>query len=330
MTATIKEVAALAGVSFKTVSRVLNGEPHVREALRQRVLSAVEQLGFHPNQAARRLAGRRSYLLAFLYAGPTPTFYIAGLQAGAAQYCRAHGYHLIVEPFDGASPDRLETLDRLVSVINPDGVFVAPPLSWDLELIEELARRGVRCARIAGLGPAPGFNLQTDERGAGRKAADHLISLGHRRIGMVAATAEFKAARARYDGYCDALAAAGLPLDPELIGEGALDFESGLEAGARLLDLADRPTAIFAANDQMALGVLRAARERGLAVPGDLSLVGFDDMAASRSSWPTLTTIRQPLEQMGAAAAEVLIGGSDEPVRIWDFDLVVRESTAAI
>ncbi|MCR5880825.1 LacI family DNA-binding transcriptional regulator [Phenylobacterium sp. J367] len=329
MSSTIDQVAARAGVSMKTVSRVLNNEPHVRPELRERVRQAVEELGYHPSQAARRLAGRKSFLVAFLFNNPNPG-YIAAVQSGAALRCREIGYHLVIEPFELAGQARFEVLERLVTALHPDGLFLTPPLSDDVDLLAEIQRRGVKCVRIAGGGPGPGINLATREAEGARSAVKHLISLGHRRIAMVAAPASHRAAAERYEGYRQALEAAGIAVDPSLVVPGAFDAESGEAAAAALLDRPERPTAIFAASDEMALGVMRTAVRLGVAIPRDLSLVGFDDTPASRSVHPALTTVRQPLEQMGAAAVDALVGASDEARLDWRFDLVVRDSTAPL
>jgi LacI family transcriptional regulator len=329
VSATIDQVAARAGVSMKTVSRVLNNEPHVRPEMRERVRQAVEELGYHPSQAARRLAGRKSFLVAFLYNNPNPG-YIAAIQSGAALRCRELGYHLVIEPFELAGRPRFEVLERLVTALHPDGVFLTPPLSDDADLLAELQRRNVRCVRIAGGARGPGLNLATHEAEGARSAVDHLIGLGHRRIGLVAAPDSHRAAAERTVGYRQALEAAGLMFDPDLVAPGAFDGGSGEAAGAALLERPDRPTAIFAASDEMALGVMRSAARLGLAIPRDLSLVGFDDTPASRSVHPALTTVRQPLEQMGAAAVDALVGAADTARLDWRFDLVVRDSTAPL
>lgn len=274
--ATINDVAAAARVSIKTVSRVLNGEPHVRTELYDRVKNAVRQLGYQPNQAARRLAGGRSFFIAYIYNNPTPN-YVAAVQSGAARRCRELGYHLVVEPVELAGSDRFATLQRLSKTLKPDGVFLIPPLSDDPDLLNELARLKIATARIAGVVPSHGWNLAMPEATAGRMVVDHLLALGHRRIAVVGPPDSHLSATARVDGYRDAMQAANAPVAPDWIERGELDFASGTEAAGRLLDLDDRPTAIFAANDEMALGAMAAARRRGLAVPHDLSVAGFDD-----------------------------------------------------
>lgn len=321
----IHDVAALAQVSIKTVSRVVNKAPNVSEALRERVEVAIRDLGYRPNQSARRLAGGRSFMIAYLYNNPAPA-YLTGIQTGAAGRCRDLGYHLVVEPISQIAEEQFEVLDRLVAALRPDGVFLVPPLSDDQELLARLADLQLPCARIAGFVEAPGFTIHTPEAQAGRMVADHLLTLGHRRIAVITPPPTHRAALLRVEGFREGLTAAGFALDPSLFVEGRFDFESGIEAGEALLALRDRPTAIFATNDNMALGVLTLAHRMNLRVPEDLSVVGFDDTPASRTSWPPLTTVRQPLEDMGRAVIDALAGHTTKPPP-FAFALVARGSS---
>ncbi|HKT75741.1 MAG TPA: LacI family DNA-binding transcriptional regulator [Sphingobium sp.] len=323
----IHDVAALAGVSIKTVSRVVNQAPNVSAELRERVTAAIRQIDYRPNQSARRLAGGRSFMIAFLYNNPAPS-YTSGIQAGAVHRCRDLGYHLVVEMMPLAGDERFAILEGLVAALRPDGVFLAPPLSDDPSVLQWLADRKIACARIAGSISADSLNIPTPERMGGRMVADHLAALGHRRIGVIAPPAGHGAAQQRVEGFREGLAAAGLAIEPDLFVEGEFDYESGLAAGKKLLDRAERPSAIFATNDDMALGVLAAAHQSGLQIPADLSVVGFDDTPASLTAWPPLTTVRQPLDRMGAAVIDALIDPSkDAPA--FSFELVERESSAA-
>ncbi|WP_375186573.1 LacI family DNA-binding transcriptional regulator [Sphingobium yanoikuyae] len=325
----IHDVAALAKVSIKTVSRVVNKAPNVSDELRERVNTAIEQLGYRPNQSARRLAGGRSFMIAYLYSNPAPA-YTGGIQSGAAARCRDLGYHLVVEPISDGGEERIEVLDRLVAALRPDGVFLVPPLSDDALLLDRLAEMNLPCARIAGTADASkgGINMPTPEHAAGRMVADHLASLGHKRIAVITPPPTHKAALQRVEGFREGMAAAGLPIDDSLFMQGSFDFASGIACAEALLQRDDRPTAIFATNDPMALGVLTLAHDLGLRVPEDLSVAGFDDTPASRTSWPPLTTVRQPLDHMGRAAIDALINGPGEPPR-FTFSLVARGSTGA-
>ncbi|TCM35203.1 LacI family DNA-binding transcriptional regulator [Novosphingobium sp. ST904] len=321
----IRDVAAAAGVSIKTVSRVVNKAPNVSEDLRTRVTEAIDRLGYRPNQSARRLAGGRSFMLAFLYNNPTPG-YTSAIQVGAANRCRELGYHLVVEPMPLSGDERFEILNRLVAALRPDGVFVAPPLSDDRALLQRLSELDLPCARLAGSLVTESFNIPTPERAAGRMIADHLIELGHRRIGVIAPPADHRAALARVEGFRDGLEAAGIPAGDVRFVPGSFDFDSGLRAGEQLLAGEAPPTAIFATNDAMALGVLTYAHRTGLSVPDDVSIVGFDDTSASATTWPPLTTVRQPLEEMGRAVVDALVGAPDE-APVFRFELVRRESS---
>lgn len=198
----------------------------------------------------------------------------------------------------------------------------------DVALLQQLARYQTPVVRIAGYKDGTGATLATPEREAGRMAVAHLIACGHRRIAMVAPPVSHHAAAERLLGYHDALAEARLPVESDLIVRGRFDVESGQEAVTRLLALDAPPTAIYAANDEMALGVMRAAREHGLRVPEDVSVIGFDDTPSSRSAWPPLTTVRQPLSELSAAAVDLIVSGDGADAFDCRFSLVERASVA--
>jgi LacI family transcriptional regulator len=312
---------------MKTVSRVLNGEPHVREALRARVRKAAAELRYKPNQAARRLAGRRSFLIALIYHNPTLT-YIAGIQSGAARKCRELGYHLVVESLDEKMSDFSDVMNTLIDVISPDGIILIPPIVDLPQLHAVLKARRTPVAQIAAGSRSQGLHIFIDERKAGQEMTEHLISLGHERIAMVRGPETHHAAMARFDGYCDALRDADIPLRKSLIAEGAFDVDTGHKVGLKLLSQAAPPTAIFAGNDQMALGIMNAARSLGLSIPADVSIAGFDDSPMAIGSWPRLTTVRQPLAEMGEAAVTSLMSSNPASVQV-KYQLVIRGSTAA-
>ena len=328
--ATIHDVATRAGVSIKTVSRVLNGEPHVRPALRERVRAAAEALHYRPNQAARSLGGRRSFLIAYLYDNPNPA-YIAGIQAGALRRCIELDYHLVVELVDGHAGGVATMVERLVTTLAPDGVVLTPPLSDNEDVLALLARTGTRTVKIASPDHGQGLHVFMDERAAARMITEHMIGLGHRAIGIIKGHPKHHAAAARYDGYADALRAAGMAVREDHVVQGYFDVQSGIDGAGAILAAADPPTAIFATNDEMALGTIIAARSRNIELPRSLSIAGFDDTPMSRMIWPSLTTIRQPLEDMGWSAVDMLIGAvAANGTREVPFELKVRESTASI
>jgi LacI family transcriptional regulator len=330
---TITDVADAAGVSIKTVSRVFNDEPNVRPLTRDRVIAAATELDYHPNVAARSLAGRRSFLIGLAYENPSPN-YVVDLQTGALDRLRGERYRLLVLPFSdvAAASGKMQAIARASGL---DGIVLAPPLCDDAATVAELEACGLPYARIAptsGGSHAP--DVAMDDRSATRAVIDHLVELGHRRIGVVRGDPSHASASARLEGYRAGLEAHGLPLDPALERQGAYTFTSGYEAGRELLALADRPTAIFASNDDMAAGVLNAAYEAGVSVPGQLSVVGFDDSNIASVVWPRLTTIHQPIRDMAREATGALLAmlGDEEvpPHRLLPYRLVVRGSTGPV
>jgi len=326
---TINDVAALAGVSTKTVSRVLNREPHVRPVLRERVADAVRSLNYQPNVAARALAGARAYLLGLCYDNPSPG-YVSAVQVGALAACREAGYHLLVEQVDSLGQAGADQLEALLTAVKMDGLILSPPVCDRAALLDLLEARGTPFVRIAPAGQFErGPYVHMDDRKAAYDMTRLLQDLGHRRIAFVRGPLDHSAAPLRLQGFHDAMADAGLPVPSEQVVSGAFSFRSGVGAGERLLSLPERPTAIFASNDDMALGVLAAASRLGLALPRDLSVAGFDDSPIAQVVWPQLTTIRQPVEAMARAAAAMLVEGRAQgpAARLLDFELVVRGST---
>ncbi len=330
---TIDDVAALAGVSIKTVSRVMNREPHVRAATREKVMAAVAQLNYRPNVSARALAGSRSYLLG-LFFGDSGPGYNGLVEQGAMKACRDAGYYLVVEQLKetgGALRDRLADFQ---ATIRSDGLILPPPLCDRSELLDALDAAGAPYVRIAptvDLDRAP--RVYMDDHQAAYEMTAWLQGLGHRDIGFIAGPDGHLAAARRREGFEAAMADAALPVAPERVQTGDFTFLSGQAAGERLLDGPRRPTAIFAGNDDMALGVLAVANRLRLDVPGDLTVTGFDDSPAAQVVWPQLTTIRQPVAEMARVATELLIGaGRAEPreaqARKMDFELIVRRSSA--
>ncbi len=330
-TVTIRDVAARAGVSFKTVSRVVNGERHVVDDTRERVLAAIRELGYSPNAAARALSGRRSYLLGLFIEDPASAYGV-GVHMGALDRCRERGYHLVMESVDTHSPTAAQDLQAAIRSLRLEGVILPPPTCDHAGILAVVEALGVPYARIAPDGdPDRSPTVWMDDRAAAFEMTAHLVALGHRRIGFVRGPAGHGASHLRLEGYRAALAAAGLAPDVKLEAPGAFTFLTGVAAAERLLALADPPTAIFASNDDMALGVLSLAARRGIATPEALSVAGFDDTPGARVVWPQLTTIRQPKAELAAAAVDLVVGpdllAGDAPERSLAFTLMVREST---
>lgn len=332
----LEDVARAASVSPKTVSRVLNDEVNVSDATRKRVLAAMEAMDYRPHPSARSLAGSRSFLVAMLYDNndnPAST-YLAEIQDGVLEACDAHRYSMMVRPLRMRSDDFIRRLDTLISDHHPDGVVLTPPITDYAPLLKRLRERNVPYASVSPMQRNGVIGVTMDEQGAARAIVEHLLALGHRRIAHVIGIADHGASRWRLAGYREAMAAAGLPEDPALVVQGAFTFGSGVAAARELFALEQRPTAVFAANDDMATGVMWAAGEYGLKVPHDLSVCGFDDTPLARQLWPALTTIQQPSREMGKIAATQLLNllrgrGPGQLVQV-PFSLQIRDSTARV
>lgn len=325
---TIEEVARVSGVSTKTVSRVLRGiESGYSETTAARVRAVANQLGYAPNASARGLASARSFLIALAYDNDN-SGYVLQLQLGATRQCRAGGFHLVVEPIS-ESTTATAVVEQLVDASSLHGIIVAPPLCENQAVLDLIAGRDIRCVRIAPNTDRPGMAaVRADDRSASCSAVDYLLSLGHRRIGFVAGPSQGPAASLRRQGFDDAIAACGLGVHTAMA-TGDFSFKSGFKCGLELLQSDSRPTAIFAANDEMAFGVIAAAHRLGLNVPHKLSVIGFDDSPAASTTIPQLTTVRQPIRDMAAAAASILIERWDgNASRMFVPELVIRASTA--
>lgn len=333
-TITIKDVALRAGVSPKTVSRVLNDEQHVRPEVRAAVQQVIADLDYRPNAFARSLSSSRSFLLGLLLDDPG-SGYAADLQLGALIRCRARGYHLVVEPVDVAARDWLGAIAASLRALRLDGAMLTPPLCDNRELLDLLDEVGLPYVRVSpSVDTGRSGYVRMDDHAAAYEMTTYLLGLGHRAISFIKGDPMHSSSAQRYDGYRAALADSGLTVDPTFVCEGDFSFRNGLTLGEHLLGLAAVPTAIFASNDDMALGVLISAIKLGVAVPGTLSIAGFDDAPTSRAAWPELTTIRQPKGEMAAAAVDILVdpryranvhGAAYQ--RLLDYSLVLRPST---
>jgi LacI family transcriptional regulator len=338
---TIKHVAADAGVSLQTVSRVINKEPNVRPEMAGRVQASIAKLGYVPSIAAQRMGGSRSYLIVALndrdrtiadWRQRQGTDWVDQMLLGGMLTCAEHGYRMLVELVDTHSDHIERELAAMIAALQPDGVILTPPHSENPLITGLLDAAGISFARIGSLKDGSGFALTMDDERAARLATEHLLGLGHRRVGFVAGPAEYELSGWRVDGWRGAMAAAGLATDG-LLAEGDFGYASGRDAASRLLAAPYPPTAIIASNDQMALATLEVARDRGLDVPFDLSLVSFDDTPIARFAHPPLTAVVQPIAQVTARAVELIIAAragqappdGPEVVRA---DLVVRGSTA--
>jgi LacI family transcriptional regulator len=319
---TIKHVAADAGVSLQTVSRVINKEPNVRAQMMDRVQASIDKLGYVPSIAAQRMSGSRSYLILALndrertiadWRERTGTDWVDQMLLGGMLTCAKHGYRMIVELVDTHNDHVERELGAAIAALQPDGVILTPPHSENPLITGLLAKNNIPFARIGSLEPGPGIRLIMDDEGSARLATDRLIALGHRRIGLIAGPDEYSLSDWRIEGWRSSLEAAGLEHEG-LWERGDFGLESGLVAARKLLTLPDRPTALIASNDKMALAALEVARELKLAVPADLSLISFDNTPIVRFTQPTLTAVDQPVAETISQAVELLINARKGPL----------------
>ncbi len=339
---TIKHVAAEAGVSLQTVSRVINNEASVRPEMKVRVQAAIDQLGYVPSIAAQRMSGSRSYLILALndrdrtiadWRARQGTDWVDQMLLGGMLSCADHGYRLIFELVDTHNDHVERELAAAIAALQPDGVILTPPHSDNPLITALLARREIPFARIGSRSAGDGIALTMDDEGAAQLATQHLLDLGHRRIGFIAGPAEYQLSSWRVDGWRAAMDAAGASSEG-LLATGDFSYASGEKAARALLDRADWPSAIVVSNDQMALATIEVAYAMGLSIPEDVSVVCFDNTPLVRFTRPPLTAIDQPVAEITARAVELLIAAqrgefpAEMPVVV-PASLVVRESTAA-
>jgi LacI family transcriptional regulator len=328
---TMVDVARHAGVSLKSVSRVVNKEPYVSERLHAKVTAAIAALNFVPDQAARSLAGHRSFTIVVVFDNPSPN-YIMKVINGAYRACTENGYHMRIDTIDSQEGTArcIAQLDAIIKNSRSDGFIITPPLTDNRLVLDHLEKHGIRYVRIAAvIDPGRSPCVSIDDAAAAADVAQYLWDMGHRRIALVNGPDMHGAARMRREGFLKRLRA----LDPMIeIPEtnGAFLFEGGVQAGRALLASNTHPTAIFAANDDMASGIMAACAERGLSVPDNVSVIGFDDSWIATSTWPYLTTIYQPIEKMAATAVEMLVDRASHKAspkeRLLDYHLVERAS----
>jgi LacI family transcriptional regulator len=329
---TINDIARLAEVSKKTVSRVINKSPLVTEETRAKVEAVIREHDFEPDPQARGLALRRAFLIALIYDNPNPN-YVVNMQNGVLDALAGTGFELVVRPCDRSSPYFLEQIRAFVMRQRLAGVILPPSVSEDqplARLLSELECPFVRIASVK-LDRTERSVLTHDAAGAAAASA-HLADLGHRQIAHISGPLTFRSSHERRRGFLDGLREHGLELAPEYDKVGAYTYQSGVEQARELLTMTPRPTAIFTGNDEMAVGVYRAAHDLGLAIPGDLSVVGYDDAPIASQVWPALTSVRLPIREMGRVAAErvLKLGASAEgaPLIQYTPTLVARGSSA--
>lgn len=334
--ATINDVARLSGVSKRTVSRVINKSPKVGKATRLKIQRIIDDLDYSPNTQARGLASSRSYLLGLIYDNPN-ALYIDDVQRGVLNICRELGYELVVHPCDMHAETLKHEAVNFANRSKLDGVIILPPVSENNDLAAALGKANVNYVRLASIAVDSAEHVViSDERSAAVAMAEYLVELGHRRIGYITGPKGWESTRERLEGFCDGLEKNGCKQSGDMITQGDYTFESGVECTRLLLANPEPPTAIFASNDEMAVGAINAAREMGMKVPDDVSVAGFDDSILASRIHPTLTTIRRPVREMARLAATRLIAVidgqydiADEPITLVP-SLVIRNSTRSL
>ncbi|WP_343617033.1 LacI family DNA-binding transcriptional regulator [Novosphingobium sp.] len=329
---TIYDVARAAGVSHTTVSRVMNGRHHVSKATREKVMATVEAMNFSPNAAASSL--RSALKIGLLYSNPSSSN-LGDFLMGAFRQAGESGCQLMIEP-SSAHSDGLSAVNKLLSV-GADGVILPPPLCDLPEVLERLMQAGVPALGFATAEPRPDTPaVLVDDFAGARLMTEHLIGLGHRDIAFLRGDPMHSTARRREAGFRAAMREAGLAVRPEWVAQGYFTYRSGMDAAQQLFALDERPTAVFASNDDMAAGVSAVAHGLGLSIPGDISIAGFDDTSVATTVWPELTTIHQPISQMSSSAVTAITdlvrrrrAGESVPVRheVISIRLVERAST---
>lgn len=306
---TINDVAALAGVSKKTVSRYINKSPMMSKETHDKVSAAIAKLGYVPNPQARALALRRNFMIALLHDNPNAQT-VLNFQKGVLSAIRETELALAVRPVNRDSPDLLADIESFLGKQRPLGVLILPPISERDDIVELCQRLDIAYMRIGSKQlDVPARCVASNDREIVCEMVKAMLDKGHRRIGFVRGPEGFRSSVERQSGFLDALEQAGIEQPAELMAQGDYRFASGLNAGRQLLALADRPTAIVSSNDEMAAGILHAANEARISVPDDIELLGFDNTGTASFVWPPLTTVHWPIEEMGRLAAFKLVPG---------------------
>ncbi|HEX7325221.1 MAG TPA: LacI family DNA-binding transcriptional regulator [Rhodanobacteraceae bacterium] len=332
-TVTLEDVAARAGVSAKTVSRVVNEEGGVGAGTRERIRRIIDQLGYRPNMAARGLSGAHSYTIGLVYDNPN-AYYILAMQRGALTACDALNFGLQFHPCDSNGTGLADELRNFVFRSRLSGLVLTPPVSERLACLRKLGAYHIPFVRVLSAARDPhGVSpcVYVNDRDASYAITTHLLQLGHVRIGFLRGDKRHHSSAERLKGYQDALHQYHIDPPRDWVVEGDYVFEDGFRGARQLFDLADPPTAIFGCNDEIAAGALAAAQSVGLSVPYDISIAGFEDSPFSRRAWPPLTTARQPADDIVDTASRMLItriGGKEADDVGFTPELVVRGSTA--
>ena len=335
MSVTIKDVSKDAKVSIKTVSRVINNEINVSVDTKQKVLQSISKLGFKPNKSAQSLRSKRSHMIALLYDNPNK-HYLADIQSGILKVCKETGYNLVLQECDYKNKSLGLEIIEFIRDFQIDGLIVTPPLSDMDDFLASLDKASVRYSIIAPSDKRTSSSyVSSNDYEASYAMTHEIISKGHTSIGFVRGHHKHSASLLRYQGFFDALAQMNIPVNGDWIKQGNFSFDSGFDTGIKIMDSSMRPSVIFASNDYMAAGVMKAAQMRGIKIPSELSIVGFDDSPIAEQLWPSLSTIKQPVKEMACHAAKLLLGtldGMSEKTESREFksELVLRESLISL
>ena len=335
MAVTIKDVSKDAKVSIKTVSRVINNEANVAEETKKRVLLSVDKLGFRPNKSAQSLRSKRSFIIALLYDNPNKS-YLADIQSGIFKACKLTGYNLVVQECDYKSPELNDTILEFVEDLKIDGLILTPPLSDMDDFLQDLDKHQIDHAVIApSTKKTESLYVSSNDYEAAYKLTLEIIKHGHKDIGFIKGHPKHSASNLRFNGFIDAIKMHGFDVNDAWIKQGNFSFKSGFDAGVEIFHSDRIPTAIFSSNDSMAAGIMKSAHMKGLKIPDDVSLAGFDDSPIADEIWPALTTVKQPVEKMAHHAAKILMArfnGLEEANQSKEFksELIIRESLTSL
>ena len=306
--ANIFDVAELAGVSIKTVSRVVNKEPNVQRSTREKVESAIHALAYRPNAAARGLSGKRSYVIGLVYENPREFSYMKDVLNGALEACETGGYSLLLRPLKLPNESLADDIRQFVLQTRLDGMVLTAPICDYSTVTSLLTEMKIPCALISPTERREDrLSIACNDEEASASLTQILISQGHKSIGFIKGHPDHGATNNRFQGYCRALEENKIRFSEKMVRQGYFSFESGKDCGKNLMELVNRPSAIIASNDDMAAGVIFEAHEKGLKIPSELSVVGFDDTPIATQIWPPLTTVRQPIVEMSRTLTNLLI-----------------------
>lgn len=303
----INDIARLAGTSKRTVSRVINNDPNVSPKMLKTIQHVIDENNYTPSRQARALSLRRSFLFSIIHDNPNAS-YVTEALFGALEICRPEGYELIVHPCNFSKPDAIDEIIRFMSQLKIDGVILLPPVSESSDLTNRLKEIDCNFVRLLSTKSEDDARMIFHDDGrAVNQIVSHLVELGHQEIAVIRGPENSQSADQRFKAFRSALVDNGLDLPKNHIASGQNTFDSGIECAEWLLGSSRPPTAIFANNDEMAIGAIVTAQKMGMRIPAELTVVGFDDSPQASRMWPALTTANQHVKEMSGLAAEKLI-----------------------